>query len=334
MKTIATGGGLRTFRIPVLATLAVLATTASAQKPPEEIGWAYASMNPMPSFVEDGKKYTLPGTDRTYTRSDTISFYTPADWFPGDHPPMPPVVANGREAAGIWACGMCHYPNGQGRPENAGVAGLPKAYIVQQLLDFKNGLRRSSDPTKTNSQYMIAYAAAMSSEDIDQAATYFSSMRWRPWIEVMEADTVPKTHVEGGVHLPLEERNAGKEPIGRRIIEMPKNAEYSEIQRNPRVGWVAYAPVGAIGRGKDLAHGSGKATACTVCHGETFAGLAVVPPLRGRSPSYLARALGDFKSGARRGTWAPLMSQVVANLSADDILNLSAYLASLSPDAN
>ena len=161
---------------------------------------------------------------------------------------MPPIVASGREAAGIWACGMCHYPNGQGRPENAGVAGLPKAYIVQQLLDFKNGLRQSSDPTKTNSQYMIAYAAAMSSEDIDQAATYFSSMRWRPWIEVVEADTVPKTHVEGGVHLPLEGRNAGKEPIGRRIIEMPKNAEYSEIQRNPRVGWVAYAPVGAIAK--------------------------------------------------------------------------------------
>jgi len=308
-----------------------IAGGAAAQALLDELGWAYASMNPMPSFVEDGTRYTLPGSDRSYTRSDTISFYAPADWFPGDHPAMPPIVANGREAAGIWACSMCHYPNGQGRPENAGIAGLDKAYFVQQMLDFKNGLRRSTDPTKTNSQYMIAYAAAMSAEEIEQAAAYFSSMRWRPWIEVVEADTVPKTHVEGGVHLPLEGRDAGREPIGQRIVEMPKNVEYSEIQRNPRVGWIAYAPVGSIARGEALAQGRGSAAACTICHGESLDGLAVVPTLRGRSPSYLARQLGDFKSGVRRGAWSALMAPVVASLSAEDILNVSAYLASLPP---
>ena len=61
-------------------------------------------------------------------------------------------------------------------------------------------------------------------------------------------------------------------------------------------------------------------------------GLAVVPSLRGRSPSYIARQLADFKQGTRHGPWAPLMAQVVAKLSADDILNLSAYLASLPPE--
>ena len=303
--------------LSLLATAAaasLIAVAVSAQALVDELGWAYASMNPMPSFVEDGTKYTLPGSDRSYTRSDTISFYAPADWFPGDHPAMPPIVANGREAAGIWACSMCHYPNGQGRPENAGIAGLNKAYFIQQMLDFKNGLRRSTDPTKTNSQFMIAYAAAMSAEEIEQAAAYFSSMRWRPWIEVMETDTVPKTHVEGGVHLPLDGRDAGREPIGQRIIEMPKNVEYSEIQRNPRVGWIAYAPVGSIARGEALAQRRGTATACTICHGESLDGLAVVPALRGRSPSYIARQLGDFKSGARRGAWSALMAPVVASL--------------------
>ena len=55
------------------------------------------------------------------------------------------------------------------------------------------------------------------------------------------------------------------------------------------------------------------------------------PPLRGRSPSYLARQLIDFREGTRHGVWAPLMVPVVANLTAEDILDLAAYLASLPP---
>ena len=54
-------------------------------------------------------------------------------------------------------------------------------------------------------------------------------------------------------------------------------------------------------------------------------------PLRGRSPSYLARQLADLKQGTRHGLWSPLMAPVVASLTADDILNLAAYLSSLPP---
>ena len=57
---------------------------------------------------------------------------TSADWFPGDHPPMPDVVVHGR-APDVRGCAMCHMPNGKGRPENAPIAGLPYAYVVQQL---------------------------------------------------------------------------------------------------------------------------------------------------------------------------------------------------------
>jgi cytochrome c553 len=59
--------------------------------------------------------------------------------------------------------------------------------------------------------------------------------------------------------------------------------------------------------------------------------LAIVPGLRGRSPSYIARQLADMKEGKRQGLWTPLMLPVLAPLGADDILDLSAYLASLSP---
>jgi cytochrome c553 len=41
------------------------------------------------------------------------------------------------------------------------------------------------------------------------------------------------------------------------------------------------------------------------------------------------RQLWDIQQGSRKGTWSPLMKQVVAKLSEDDLLNLSAYVASL-----
>jgi cytochrome c553 len=121
---------------------------ASAQASLEELAWAYAiAPEPAPAAPpEDGTRHSLPGSDRSFTRSEIRYSFGPADWYPGDHPAMPPIVASGREAAGVWACSMCHYPNGKGRPENAGVAGLPKEYFIQQMHDFRNGLRRSSEP--------------------------------------------------------------------------------------------------------------------------------------------------------------------------------------------
>jgi cytochrome c553 len=161
-------------------------------------------------------------------------------------------------------------------------------------------------------------------------------MRWRPWIDVVETDTVPKTFLRGGLHLRLEGEGAGTEPLGRRIVESPIDTEGTEKLRNPRSGFIAYVPVGAVAAGEALATtGGGKTIECALCHGEDLDGLGPVPPLRGRSPSYIARQLFDLQAGARRGTWAPLMQGVVERLTGDDILNLSAYLASLrvEPDA-
>jgi cytochrome c553 len=317
------------------AISAVWVANASAQSLVDDFAWAYAitpGTDPPPP-VDDGSQRRLPGTDRTFTLDQIRNRFGPADWFPGDHPSMPPVVTHGREAAGVWACSLCHYPNGKGRPENAGVAGLPKEYFAQQLYDMKHGLRTSADMRKPNTPRMIGFAAAMTDEEIQQAAEYFAAMKWTPWIDVIETRTVPKTAPRGGMYLRLEGAQAGTEPLGRRIIETPRNTEYTEVLRNPRSDFIAYVPIGAVARGKSLAMtGNGRTTQCSVCHGETLNGLALIPSLRGRSPSYVARQLVDFKQGTRRGPWAPLMAQVVAKLSADDILSLSAYLASLPPE--
>jgi cytochrome c553 len=319
----------------LLGALAVYAASlASAQSLVDELAWAYAITpgTAPPPPVDDGTLHSLPGTDRRFTLDQIRNRMGPADWYPGDHPSMPPIVAVGRESAGIWACGLCHYPNGKGRPENASVVGLPKDYFIQQMYDFKNGLRESAEPRKPNTPLMTAFAVAMTDEEIRAAADYFSAMRWTPWIEVIETDTVPKTRVLGGMHLKIEDKDAGTEPLGLRIVESPVNAEHTELLRNPRSGFYAYVPKGSVARGEALARGSKDGVAaCTICHGENLDGLAVVPGLRGRSPSYIARQLVDMKMGKRRGAWTPLMQPVVANLTAADILNLSAYLTSLQP---
>jgi cytochrome c553 len=316
----------------LIGALGFVASVASAQSLVDELAWAYAISPATTPPVDDGTRYSLPGTDRQFTLDEIRNRMGPADWYPGDHPSMPPIVAHGREAAGIWACSMCHYPNGKGRPENASVVGLPKAYFIQQMYDFRNGLRESAEPRKPNTPLMTGFAVAMTDEEIEQAAEYFSSMRWTPWIEVVETDTVPKTRIAGGMHLKLEGAEAGTEPLGNRIVESPVNAEHTELLRDPRSGFIAYVPRGSVARGEALAlNGKDGVAACTICHGEDLDGLSVVPSLRGRSPSYIARQLADMKAGKRRGAWTPLMMPVVGGLSAGDILNLSAYLASLEP---
>jgi cytochrome c553 len=60
-------------------------------------------------------------------------------------------------------------------------------------------------------------------------------------------------------------------------------------------------------------------------------GVDATPGLAGRSPSYLARQLYDFKHGARSGASSLLMQPIVAMLEEEDMIALAAYIASLPP---
>ncbi len=321
-----------------------IATVAKADNgpPPWAFGFATPVPNPPPApaqpnppaQLDNTVQHSLAGSTAKFTRAQISNRYGPADWYPDDHPPMPDIVAHGRETANpkIFACSLCHLPNGKGRPENANVTGLTYDYIVQQLNDFRNGARVTSDPRKANTALMAGFARSMTDEDIKVAAKYFSSIPASPWIKVMESDTVPKTRPVGGIFLPLTGEDAGMEPIGARIVETPVNVEETEILRNPRSGFIAYVPPGSVKKGEALVTtGGGKTTACTVCHGIDLKGLGPVPTLAGRSPSYIGRQLYDMQHGNRTGAWTPLMAPVVSKLSEDDILNAAAYLASLQP---
>ena len=337
MRTIAVVFGL------VVATAWMVAQ--EAQSAPGNLPlWAYGYAQPgsapapaMPAAQDDGTPKTLAGSTGKFTLTEIRNGFGPADWFPGDHPPMPEIVARGRKDGNVRACALCHYPNGKGRAENAPVSGLPVAYFIQQMHDYRNDLRKSADPKKGNTNAMIAIAKAMTEDDIRQAAEYFGAIKWSGrYIRVVEANTVPKTRVQGGVHLVVEGAQAGTEPIGQRIVESPEHAEHFEILRDPRDGFVAYVPVGSIKKGEALVRtgGNGKTTACGACHGTDLQGLGPVPPIAGRSPSYLVRQMYDMQQGARKGLWADLMKPVVQKLTNEDLVNIAAYTASRPVNGN
>lgn len=72
-------------------------------------------------------------------------------------------------------------------------------------------------------------------------------------------------------------------------------------------------------------------TVCATCHGEDGNKMLTpeTPKLGGQHGDYLAKALGDYRSGARSN---PLMSAVATNLTDAQIEALAAYFASQKSD--
>ena len=114
---------------------------------------------------------------------------------------------------------------------------------------YSSGARKSADSRKANTNLMIGFAKAMTDEEVNAAAEYFGSMKWTPWIRVVETDTVPRNRIAGGMFVPLPGQET--EPIGQRIIEMPANPERTDL-RDPRSPFIAYVPVGSLNRGEAL----------------------------------------------------------------------------------
>jgi cytochrome c553 len=322
---------MRKFTGLVAVALASLIATGVLSAGPDRLSWAYVlPVVGATAVPDDGTVHHLAGSDGAFTLTQIRNSFGSTDWYPGDHPPMPKVVSDGHKPD-VQACAFCHYPNGKGRPENASPAGMPTAYLLQQLMDFRNGLRKSSEPRKANVTAMINIAKGMTDEELKQAADYFSAMKWTPWVKVVETETVPKFKIQGLMYVKLE--GTETEPLGARIIEVPDDTDATELFRNPRSGFTAYVPIGSVKKGEALATtgGNGKTFQCAICHGPGMKGLGPIPHVAGRSPSYIARQLLDFQTGARNGDGAKLMKPVVANLTDDDITVLAAYVASLEP---
>ncbi len=298
--------------------------------------WAYPTNPPAVSVpaptpaANDDSPIHLPGSRVTYTRAQVKDLFAPPDWYPDDHPPMPEVVAHGRKPS-VYACAYCHLPDGSGRPENAPVAGLPVQYIVQQVLNMASGARRSAwDGPYLPYDFMVQDARNASVGEIEEAAAYFASLRPPHRVNVVESDSVPVTHVAGWLYVRTE--GAGEESLSERIIEVARDTAKHEL-RDSRNGAIAYVPRGSIERGRKLVASAdgGGAPPCSTCHGEDLRGVGLIPPIAGRSPTYLLRQLFAFRTGTRATPAGQPMQAVVAGIDVDDMIAIAAYVGSLEP---
>jgi cytochrome c553 len=179
---------------------------------------------------------------------------------------------------------------------------------------------------------MIAIAQALTDAETRAAAEYFASIKFTPWVKVVETNTVPKfMPTLNGLFQQTE--GTATEPLGKRLIELPEKRDDTFLLRNPRSGFIAYVPVSSIAKGEALVTmgGAGKTVRCGICHGPDLRGIGPVPAIAGRQASYIVRQLHDMQQGTRKGMWAALMKAAVANLSEEEMLQIAAYTASRVP---
>ena len=316
---------MKRFLIP-LALAAMLPVSAAENQPT----WAFFAPDPnQPVAAPDNAPRQVPGSKRSYTMAQIDDLKNPPDWFPNEHPAMPNVVAHGA-AGNVLGCASCHLGSGMGHPESASLAGLKQAYLLRQLNDFKSGARKNAivvdgKPQMNATQYMVSIAQGLSYADAKAASQWFANLKaQRGWVRVVEAAMVPKSTITSG-YMRVAVPGGGMEPIGNRIIELPQDVKRQEL-RDPHSGTIAYVPPGAIAKGRALAT-SGRA--CETCHGTDLTGVADVPSIAGRSPTYIFRQLYSFKSGARAGAASTPMQAETAGFNESDMVALAAYVASL-----
>ena len=323
------------WRAPFAVSLlfALLVTPAAAQAPaapPDAYPvWAYPWAPDFQTPPATDAPQHLPGSTAAFNWVQARDLFFSPDWHPQDHSPMPAIVANGRKPE-VRACGSCHRAEGTGGPENAGLAGLPVSYFVQQIADFKSGARKFSGPQRSSVLLMNAVAKAMTDEEVKAAAEYYAALKPKQIIKVVESESVPKTYIARLFF--AKSPDGGEEPLGRRLIEMPADVEEFEL-RDTHAQFIAYAPLGSIAKGEALAKtgGSGGGAPCAVCHGPELRGVGPIPGIAGRSPSYIIRQLYDFQQGVRAGPSSALMKPIVEKLRQEDMIALAAYISSLQP---
>ena len=295
--------------------------------------WAYPT-NPAPTPGQTAPApspgpFRIETSKLSFTRPELTNLFSAPDWRPEDHPAMPEVVSHGRQPE-VRACGYCHLPTGNGRPENARLAGLPVEYFVDQMKAFRDGTRKSFVAGRAPTINMSNTAKAIRDEEILAAAKYFASLPQQSFFRVVESSMIPKSKIAGWLF--KFDPQSGQEPLGQRIIEGPEDFDQFEL-RDPTTKYVAYVPEGSIALGKRLAEtwGDSKELECSSCHGPGYKGKENVPNLAGRAPSSLVRQLYDMKSGARHGGKSSEMDKVVKYMTNSDMLALAAYLGSLTP---
>src|SRR5687768_10187270 len=330
LSAISKGGCVKLILGGISLAFALVPALAADQSPEGVPLWAYPTAPPgAKPRPDDGMPLKMPGSSVTYMVPQVRDRFLAPDWHPKERPPMPEIVARGRKPD-AWACGFCHRADGIGGPENANLTGLPAAYTAQQLRDYQSGARQSVMQKHNPQTLMTAIAKAVTNEEIEASSAYFAAVKPRSNVRVVESATAPKTYLTSASFLAAVDTGE-TEPLGRRIVEVPENLARFEA-RDTHASFVAYVPPGSIAKGKALASGAGGRTQqCSTCHGPALQGLGAIPGIAGRSPTYMARQLYDYKHGARAGADSAQMKPAVEKLTLDEMIELAAYAGSLAP---
>src|SRR3569833_1793574 len=164
-------------RVLPAAILCLAAIAASARSsgfaPPE---WLFPLNPPSENLSppDNVRLIHLPHSEAAFSQAQLLNLFAVPDWHPAAHTPMPQIVGHGHPPD-VFACGFCHMPGGQGRPENASLAGLPAQYIIQQVHDFRSGARRVSLKGYAPTDKMAQIAQSVSASDLTAAADYFAA---------------------------------------------------------------------------------------------------------------------------------------------------------------
>ena len=278
---------------------------------------------------DTAERLHLKGSKQSFTVSQTKNQNAPPDWYPNLHPRMPEPVARGRVGS-LSACGYCHLPDGQGRSENATLAGLPVDYILRQLDDMKSGARTVALAGWPPFVNMHRVADSVTASEARAAAEYFSRIPARRHFAVVERAQIPAVYQVAFVY--AVKKSGGTEPLNGRLIEITNDITAHEL-RDPKETNTAFVPLGSIPAGKHIAMAKEKvpSRACASCHGPSLLGAGPIPPIAGRSPSYILRQLLAFRNGARATATSAPMQSVASSLNLDEMIAVAAYAGSLRP---
>jgi len=289
--------------------------------------WSTPSRGQAAEIVEANTLKTVSGSAKSYTQAQIDDKFSAPDWLPQQHQAMPTIVQFGKKPK-VWACASCHLASGTGHPESATLAGLSSSYIQSQMKAF-------ADDTRLDySGHMNRMAKELTEQEIIDVSDWFASLTTNKIVNVKEVSEVAQTLIDDTrMRLVVNQSisQSTTEDIAGRIIEIPQDRNQTQ-KRHPNSQFNSYVPLGSLARGKTIVEtGGGKSTPCFACHGTNLKGSSIAPSIAGNFGIYTVRQLHGFKGGSRTGAQSALMTPVVAQLTDADIVDIAAYLSSLSP---
>ena len=206
---------IRFLRLPLLLSLLLCGCKPFVLEPVPD--WAYPT-NPAPPSgqaapVAPQGPFHIETSKLSFTRPELTNLFAAPDWRPEDHPALPEIVSHGRKPE-VRDCAYCHLPTGNGRPENARLAGLPVEYFVAQMKAFRDGTRTSFVVGRAPTINMTNTAKAIQDEEILAAARYFAALPPRSFVRVVESSLIPKSKIAGWLF--KFDRQGGQEPTDHR----------------------------------------------------------------------------------------------------------------------